>query len=90
MMTNSFLQHLESVRRKRRGMLDVMAVPSMGVRQLTEQEMPNLFSSGMTTSEKILAIPNTLFGEGSKLLHNSMFFSLFSLPYLIYFLYAQV
>jgi hypothetical protein len=71
-------------------MLDAMAVPSMVVRQSIDQEVPDLFFSGMTTSEKILAIPNTLFGEGSKLLHNSMFFSLFSLPYLIYFLYAQV
>jgi hypothetical protein len=89
MTTNSFLQHLESVRRKRRGTLDAMAVPSMGVRQLTEQEMPDLFSSGMTTSEKILAIPKTFFGEGSQLLHYSLFFSIFtSLSHLL--LYAQV
>jgi hypothetical protein len=46
-------------------MLDAMAVPSMVVGQSIEQEMPDLFFSGMTTSEKILAIPKTFFGEGS-------------------------
>jgi hypothetical protein len=42
-----------------------MVVPSMDVKQSIEEEMRDLFNSGMTTSEKILAIPNTYFGEGS-------------------------
>jgi hypothetical protein len=42
-----------------------MAVPSMGVRQSTEEEMPDLFFCGMTTLERIRAIPKTFFGEGS-------------------------
>jgi hypothetical protein len=45
-------------------MLDAMAVPSMGVRISIEEEMPDLFFCGMTTFEKILATPNTCFGEG--------------------------
>jgi hypothetical protein len=61
---NSFLQHLHSGRRKSRGTLDAMAVPSMDARQSIEIEMPDLFFCGMTTSDKILAIPKTIFGEG--------------------------
>jgi hypothetical protein len=64
MRTNSFLQHSQRGRRKSRGTLDAMAVPSMGVRILIEEEMPDLFFCGMTTFEKILATPNTYFGEG--------------------------
>jgi hypothetical protein len=65
MTLNSFLQHSQSARRKRRGMLDAMEVQSMDVRQLIEEEMLDLFFSGMTILEKIPAIRNTFFGEGS-------------------------
>jgi hypothetical protein len=65
-MMNSFLQHSQIGRRKSRGMLDAMAVPSMDVRISIEEEMSDLFFCGMTTTfKKILATPNTFFGEGS-------------------------
>jgi hypothetical protein len=41
-----------------------MVVPSLDGSQSIEQEMLDLFFSGMTISEKILAILNTCFGEG--------------------------
>jgi hypothetical protein len=64
-MMNSLLLHSQRGRRKSMGMLNAMAVPSMDVRISIEEEMPDLFFCGMTTFEKILAIPNTFFGEGS-------------------------
>ncbi|XP_048558787.1 uncharacterized protein LOC125539379 isoform X2 [Triticum urartu] len=56
-------KHSPSARRKRGRTLDAMAVPSMDVSQSIEEEMPDFFFCGTTTSKKFLAFPNICFDE---------------------------